>query len=123
MFVTVMMMTGCTKIKTNKLQGFWSVTPEYSSYWGGYACSDNVYEFTNSNTVFQYVNVSDGCYSYKPGYNDTPVPNHSGWYYGSKKTWTYVFEDDKVILSDGTIFTYMDGKLYKDGSSIVLSSW
>lgn len=121
MFVAVMMMTGCTKVKTNKLLGFW-YAPEYSSFWGGYACSDNVYEFTNSNTVFQYVNVSDGCYI-DDGSNDTPVPNHSGWYYGWKKTWTYVFEDEKVILSDGTIFTYMDGKLYKDGSSTVLSPW
>lgn len=123
MFTAVLMMTGCTKIKTNKLQGFWSVKAEYNSYWGGYVRSDKVYEFVNSNTVFQYVNVSDGCYSDEPGYDDTPMPKHSGWYYGWTKTWTYVFENDKVILSDGTIFTYMDDKLYKDGSSDVLYPW
>ena len=123
MFAVALMMTGCTKIKTNKLLGLWSSEPYWESYWG-WNTRTIVYNFINSNTVVEYSNVADKYYDDSWPHITTPIPGHSGWYRQGEydATWTYVFEDNKVILSNGTIFTYMDGKLYKDGGAI-LSPW
>lgn len=134
-FVAVLMMTGCTKVKTNKLQGIWSTPPEYheagTSHWGDYYPSHhfrhNTIEFVNSNTLYFLGLAVDDPSTVGTIYNSnncTPFPNHSGWYYlGNKSPYTYVFENNKVIVSNGSIYTYMDGKLYKEGSSEALSPW
>lgn len=135
MFAAVLMMTGCTKIKTNKLQGTWSSAPEY--YESGYTHYGNewypsyharfwVLEFVNSNTLYDYHCVYDDRTALEVDTNcdaTISMPGHSGWYYDRRTPYTYVFEDNKVILSNGNIYTYMDGKLYKDGTSTVLSPW
>lgn len=131
MFVVVLMMTGCTKIKTNKLQGFWATPSEYSEPWhssysGTYIPGYHyrwVIEFINSNTLYIYDGVHDINESFVQGGTVTPLSGHSGWYWEDRITCTYVFEDNKVITSKGIIYTYMDGKLYEDGSSLVYSPW
>ena len=138
MFLAVMMMTGCTKVKTNKLQGFWSDSPQHvesgytyygHEYYPSFNVRHNVIYFINSNTLTRsYSGTMDNSLAFEVQYSHncsaTPVPNHSGWYTGGNIiTYTYVFEDNKVIVSDGSIYTYMDGKLYEDGSSTVLSPW
>lgn len=135
MFTVLLLLTSCkknstdeTSISENELQGLWSSESYWNSFWNDNQRED-VYNFINSNTAIEYVNVVDK--KYPPGNEehaptiDTPVPGHSGWYRSGDKdrTWTYVYEDNKVILSNGMIFTYMDGKLYKEGSSVVLLPW
>lgn len=127
MFTAVLLMTGCQKISANKLEGLWSSEPRWNSRYE-HNQRLNVYYFINSNTVVEYVNVTDRMYPEDEPFLptiETPISGHSGWYRSGymDRTWTYVFEDNKVILSSGTIFTYMDGKLYKDGSSAVLERW
>lgn len=135
MFVAVLMMTGCTKIKTNKLQGTWSSNSEwveafYTHYGNDYCPSHYgrnwVIEFVNDNTLYTYHYVCDNQTSLMVNtHSDQAIPmsGHSGWYYDYRTPYTYVFEDNKVIVSNGSIYTYMDGKLYEDGTSIVLSPW
>ena len=122
MFAAVLMMTGCSKIKTNKLIGWWSCEPyQYGLSSNSYLGRPYVYEFINSNTVVSYGTVRD---KIKVGSVETPVPNHPGWYYPNKRTWTYLFEDNKVIIYIGDepkIYTFMDDKLYY--GSEVLERW
>ena len=125
MFAAVLLMTtGCKKISTNKLQGLWSTEPHWDDSWN---CNirKNVYDFINSNTVCEYYYVADNTtHLDESGYEYESFPGKPGWYNPNGKTMlTYVFEDNKVILTDGTIFTYMDGKLFKDGSSTILYPW
>ena len=106
--------------------GTWS-KPAYE--YEGKMRRDEAYYFMNENTVVKL----GTCYNqpYVTYWNgspflsfETPVPTHSDWYYkGGFVTITYLFEDNKIGMTDGTIFTYMNGKLYKDNSSIVLEKW
>lgn len=125
------MLSGCTKEKTNKLQGFWSLPPLYieSCYVDGeyhpsyHQCYD-VLEFANSNTLFHYYGVFDSKWPLEVVSHDAySVPEHSGWWYSFKIPYTYAFEDNKVIVSNGEIYTYMGGILYLDGCSDAYSPW
>ena len=128
LFALAILLTGCKKNNesssisnnTNPLIGLWSVAPEYSEYYHGYERFFYVFDFVNDNTAIEYVNVNDGSWD---GWCEHSMPNHTGWYYERTKTCTYVFTDNKVIFTDGLIFTYMNNKLYEEGSSIFLSRW
>lgn len=117
-FAAVLMMTGCTKVKTNKLEGFWSTEP--SEYY--YGKNRYVMEFINSNTLCIYPGVIDSDVILS-NLTPKPLPGHSGWYYTQTIMRTYVFEDNKIITSSGIIYTYMDGKIYPDGEGDPLSRW
>ena len=132
MFAAILTISGCTKISTNKLQGTWSSEPVYweSGYthygheWYPSYHERLVLEFVNSNTLYFYGLIIDDKRVYEVYDIDAnPMPGHSGWYYESRTPYTYVFEDNKVIVSNGNIYTYMDGKLYEDGSTWVYSPW
>ena len=125
----------------------WSTPPGYTEsgytyygheYYPSHHTRHDVMDFINSNTVNLYFSAVDSKRALEVAFNGsrpTEVPGHSGWYYDSSraKTYTYVFEDNKAILSNGWILTYMDGKLYKDGdgpgtqwsdgASTTLSPW
>lgn len=117
-------MAGCTKEDgddgtSSDLQGFWSANPIYNSY---DECNfrSPVYEFVNDNTAIEYINVCD---TRIQGVATNRLSDHDGWYYGSKQTKTYAFSNNKVIFTNGDIYTFMNGKLYKDNSSTVLRRW
>lgn len=124
MVVVFLTMTGCkkdggTNSTITQLEGFWAASPTYGSY---IDCNyrDPVYEFISNNTAFEYVNVYD---DYVSGLSTNSMPEHQGWYYDLKKSQTYVFSENKVIFTNGDIYTLVNGKLYKDNSSTVLSPW
>ena len=130
MFAAILMMaTGCTKTGTNKLQGTWSSAQEHvESGYTGYTYNARywVLEFVNGNTLYSYHCVYDNRTALEADtYCDNAIsmPGHSGWYYDYRTPYTYVFEDNKVIVSNGKIYTYMDGKLYWDGYTTTLSPW
>lgn len=82
------------------------------------------YEFINHNTVVYHPFVHDGELRGGNGLlGTTSRVGKSKWYdvEGSiVKTYTYVYEDNKVIIPmQGVILTYSGGKLYEDGSSNV----
>lgn len=133
MFTTILLLAGCSKNdgsgnssnNTNQLKGMWS-GPEFEVPAYLYATSLSrscVYDFINSNTVISYGTVDKFQHVYET--NKEPLPGHTGWYYlsSNKKTLTYAFEDNKVIMTNGELFTYMNGQLYVDNSSTVLSRW
>ena len=130
----LLIVTGCKKASTNKLLGFWSKPVEYVEGYVephinvehlGHYCRNFTMEFVNSNTLYNYNYVADRKSAFEAEESEIhSVPGKSGWYYKYRTQNTYVFEDNKVILSNGDIYTYMDGKLYLDGySSVVLSPW
>lgn len=132
MFAAFLLLAGCSKNDggsssniTNQLKGMWS-GPEFEVPAYMYATSLSrscVYDFINNNTVISYGTVDKFQHDYET--NKEPLPGHNGWYYldVNKKTLTYAFEDNKVIMTNGVILTYMDGQLYLDNSSTVLSRW
>ena len=143
LFAAVMLITGCqknegtnTNANTNKLQGTWSSNSEwvdafYTHYGNNYCPSHNcrnwVVEFVDDNTLYNYHCVCDNQTSLMVNTNcdnAIPMPGHSGWYYDYRTLYTYVFQENKVFLTNGTIYTYLNGKLYEDGySDVVLSPW
>ena len=121
LFAATVLLTGCKKdndnaSNSNKLQGVWSDGPY--QFPNGVLSRSRVYDFINSNTVICYVGTTN---EYDSDY--ISFPNHSGWYYYYSYTITYVFNDNKVIFSNGTILTYMNGQLYLEGASNVLTRW
>ena len=101
---------------TNELIGWWvdqlSGEPPHHGY---------VLKFINNNTVMIYWgDICDVNWGGMVG-----IPEHPGWYYynGNQSTATYVFQDNKVIITNGDILTYMNNKLHLDNSSRVLSRW
>ena len=113
-------LTSCSK-RVGGLSGYYS-TPEESTYYHLSATKKvpvsmrtGVLYFYNSNTVIKYgsvINRNVGDYS-----NELV----SGWYYaGSDKTYTYTMVDNKVVLTNGDIFTVGEGGefLIKDGDSV-----
>ena len=134
-FAAVLMMTGCTKEKTNNLQGFWATPSEYfesgytyygNEYYPSYHWRYDVLEIVNNNTIVFYGSVIDSKLAFEAQYSTQgyPLPEHSGWYYNGKKgVGSYILRDNKIITSDGTIFTYLDGKLYGGGCSDGWSKW
>lgn len=100
-----------------RLKGMWAMSNSgFSTY--------NVIEFVNDNTLYKYGNVTTDKNAWS-GKSTSPVPNHAGWYYlpVNKKLYTYVLVDNKLLISDETILTYMNGKLYYEGSSNYYSPW
>lgn len=134
--VALMILPSCKKdnnsassggsVNTNPIIGTWS-EPAYA--YNDMMRRDEAYYFINDNTVTKL----GVCYNqpYVVYFNgsplasfETPVPTHSGWYYkGGNTMVTYTFEDNKIWMTDGTIFTYMNGKLYKDNANVVLEKW
>ncbi len=117
-FATIIMAmtfsTSCEKNGTSSLIGFWADSD------GGATYSTSSFEFINRNTVIEYKGTM--LRRYQSGYsgakNHVTHPCNSSYIYsGDTNTWTYAYEDNKVIITNGTILTLMDGKLYKDGSS------
>lgn len=88
----------------------------YEDYSGWGQC----YDFVNSNTVVFYGNARWGEYK-KTGH--TKQIGSSSWYttYDSPgKTYTYTFEDNKVIIPmQGKIFTKSGDSLLEEGTSHV----
>lgn len=143
LFAAVMLITGCqknegtnTNANTSILQGTWSSNSEwvdafYTHYGNNYCPSHNcrnwVVEFVDDNTLYNYHCVCDNQTSLMVNTdcdNAIPMPGHSGWYYDYRTLYTYVFQENKVFLTNGTIYTYLNGKLYEDGySDVVLSPW
>lgn len=137
-FAAMFLITGCKKdsnsassgnnSNANPIVGTWS-KPAYS--YEGKMRRDEAYYFMNENTVTKL----GVCYNqpYVMYWNgspllsfETPVPTHQGWYYkGDDVMVTYAFDEveNKIWMTDGTIFTFMNGKLYKDNSNIVLEKW
>ena len=139
MFAALMLLSGCSKSSsstgsavsggnqnTNPIVGTWS-KPAYS--YQNMMRRDEVWYFMNENTATKLGTCYDQPYTFyfngSPIFSiETPVPTKSGWYHkGDNVILTYLYEDNKVGLTDGTIFTYMDGKLYKDNSNILLEKW
>lgn len=89
---------------SNELLGWWASTEEFAY--------GNAFHFINSNTVVYYViqpSLSSKC--------PDKFPYRSGWYMSSGETYTYVFADGKVIISNGRIMTLVNGRLVDEGSS------
>lgn len=117
-------LTSCSKIpRVGELSGYYS-TPEESTYYYLSATKKvpvsmrtGVLYFYNSNTVIKYFNVMNRNLG---DYSNELV---SGWYYEGKnnaKTYTYTMVDNKVVLTNGEIFTVGEGGefLIKDGDSV-----
>ncbi len=114
LFVAAVALTSCEKDETSPLIGFWA-EPD-----AGMKHSTASYEFINHNTVVSYGETVLKEYEseYNQWKNFDPHPCDSRYVYGGRvDTWTYVYEDNKVIITDGTILTLRNGKLYPDGSS------
>ncbi len=81
------------------------------------------FNFINNNTVQEY-NLWGYFYYNGNDYVRTDQA-HGHTVYCVKedlvKTHTYVKNENKIILSDGKIFTLLEGKLYLDGSTTVLT--
>ena len=130
MFAAVLMLNGCKKSETTSndsvnLKGMWSSEPNSAWWLSDYSSNplirDDVYEFMNDNTVVYYGSV--GNITHPDLLWSKQVPGHSGWYYEGSINRTYVFASNKIVLSNGDVFSYIDGKLYKHNSSVVLSRW
>lgn len=130
LFAAVLMISGCKKSEStsnesNSLKGMWSSEPRTAGWLYDYSSNplirDYVIEFLNENTAKSYgsaINITH------PDLVATKsVPGHSGWYYEGAINRTYVFTNNKVVMSNGDVFSYINGKLYKDNSSAVLSRW
>lgn len=113
-------LTSCSK-RVGGLSGYYS-TSEESTYYHLSATKKvpvsmrrEVLYFYNSNTVIKYFTV---CNRNVGDYSKELV---SGWYYADNdKTYTYTMVDNKVVLTNGEIFTVGEGGefLIKDGDSV-----
>lgn len=130
MFAAVLIMSGCKKSETtsndsNNLKGMWSSEPRTAGWLSDYSSNplirDDVFEFLNENTVKSYGSAVN--MTHPDLVSSMSMPGHSGWYYEFARNYTYVFTNNKVVLSNGDVFSYIGGKLYKENSSSVLSRW
>lgn len=96
----------------NSIEGMWK---------GSY---NRVIEFSGSNTVFYYGNVTEDPNAWSKKKTE-PVPGHNGWYYlpANKRTYTYVMEGNKIFTTYGDILTYDEGRLLIDGYSDYYTRW
>ena len=86
----------------------------------------NTIRIVDSNTLIFYVGY---LYVDGRGYGDAVYKLYAGRifgnmaYYGSPSYYTYAKADNKILVSNGDIYTIVDGGLIKDGGSSRLSKY
>ncbi len=126
-FLLVMMLTGITVFTScsdsdDDLPG--GLSSWYASVEPNNNAHNDVYNFINKNTVVKYHPVVTVDWIYWNGPSEE-VPSHSGWYYqsGCDEYLTYVVEDNKIILTNGSILTILNnGNELREGST-KLTRW
>ena len=116
-FVMCIGFSSCKKDKGSEISGYYAVEMEYGQDFNG---RREVHYFVNHNTVIYYGLCSDNTV-----WGSVELPDKPGWYYSPnyKGVYTYVIEDNKIFITNGTILTIDNGRLLLDGTSDVLHKW
>ncbi len=114
-FSVLIVFQSCSKDESSFLIGFWVESNK------GYGGCTSSFEFINHNTVIEYgmTMLTEYQSHYSGAKNNIPHPCDSRYCCNpNPKTWTYELKDNKVIITSGWVFTIIDEKLYRDGTSL-----